>query len=190
VFSCNQYPDGKYTDKEVAFSRKLAQALGGFLLEKDSGEEMTEDTPIPNTDSYINFWLNLGEWGPMIYVFESGDVYINFNHDKKSPWHYKAADPAQYDQLVNTVSEIREGLDALPLDYQFSVSVSPDNFSPESTALRLKFKNIGKEPVIFSRNFLVEKQVQRVWQPLVEKEPVVTTQEMLTVQPGERSLCR
>lgn len=183
VFTCQSADGGPYADDEAAMAKKLAEAFKSFKLVQDFSEKITADTVLPDTKEYVSFWLTLGDWEPFLYVFDSGDVYFSSSRENGAPCLYKALDAAQYPALKKAVEDIRAQADALPMDYQFSVGVFPDRFNPESTALRLLFENIGKQPVEFSRSFVVEKEVNGVWQPLREKEPQMVIQQMLTVAP-------
>ncbi|HWP51054.1 MAG TPA: immunoglobulin-like domain-containing protein [Clostridia bacterium] len=173
-----------YLDKERSLVKQLVRSLGRFAVDESFVENLTANTVLPASD-YMSFGFVLSEESsPFLTIFESGDIYLTHNDGSETPArHYKALNPADYAALKKEITDIRIALDALPLDYQLSMGVYPEQSTPKSTAIRLQIDNIGTEQILFSRLFLVEKQENGAWRPLSEKEPMITAMEMLTVEP-------
>lgn len=187
LFSCpnqKRINANAYMDREQALVGQFSQALRYFAVDQDFVENMTGDTVLPDGD-YMSFnFIFRGEYSAGLTIFESGDIYLTLNDGSGAPArHYKAVDAGDYIGLKKEIEEIRAALDALPLDYQLSMGVYPEQFLPESTAIRLQIDNIGAQPVTYSKSFVVEQWESGVWRQLSEKEAPEITAEMLTVEP-------
>lgn len=186
LFSCpnNNRLDTSYLSQENALVRQFAEALGRFPVDEAFVEDVTDDTQLPQSDYMTFSVISSKERYANITLFETGDVYVTQHGNDQSALHYKAADGGAYGVLKGAIADIRAALDALPLDYQIEMYVSPDSFKPESTALRLSLDNIGAQPVTCSTQFILEKKQKGDWQRLSVRAPAPSAA-LLTVVPRD-----
>lgn len=184
LFSCRKGEHEAYGAEQAALVDRLAEALSHIEIDQQSRTKLQGEDPLPDTDDYLGFWLTLGDWEPFLYLFDSGDVYVEANgRPDHSAYRYKLTDTADYQNLIRTLAEIENSIDHMPLDYNFSLFVWLDPISPESEAVKLFLQNNSGRPVQFSSRFTVEYQVDGRWQALEELDPMAHEQAMGEIPP-------
>lgn len=166
TYSCGSSGE-PYISEEAAYMLELAQALREFQVDTSS-EVIRGDVPLPS-GRYFTVWPDLKtDWNPVLTFFDSGEIYVDFNgKGDGSHRRWFASDPTNFDDLKAVLEGIHAGLDSLPLDYQVEFWLSPDNFKPESKALRFGFDNKGSK-VITAQALSIERKEGDSWQPIGE----------------------
>lgn len=184
LFACWKKSSGPYVSERGAFVNELAAGLSGVAVDPDTKTLIQEDYPLPDTGDYIGLWLSLGDWNPFLYIFSTGDLYVDFNgRSDGAAYHYKLEDTSDYKGLVQKLAEIKEKIEHMPLDYSFSVWPVINPIRPESESAKIFLQNNSGRPVTFFPQFKVERETDGTWRALEEIEPLADAQAIQKIPP-------